>query len=81
MRGAGIEARSSTGGLLVGSEAKLTKYWTHGAGADKIGWNRPGDFLRCVALLTPYVGGKAKGMCNHLHQLATGGPPGHGSAE
>lgn len=59
---------------------RLKEYWTKGEGAAKIVWNTPGDFKRCVAELGKYVS-DPEGLCNTYHVAATGGPPGHGSAE
>ena len=64
-----------------GMPLQLQRYWLAGKGAAKIRWNTPGDFLRCVRQLTKYFPTDPKGLCNILHQKATGGPPGHGSAE
>jgi hypothetical protein len=60
---------------------QLQKYWLTGKGAAKIRWNIPGDFERCVRNLRKYFPKNPKGLCNILHTKATGGPPGHGSAE
>src|SRR4029078_3037475 len=57
------------------------KYWLAGKGAAKIRWNIPGDFKRCVHQLIKYFPKNPEGLCNILHTKATGGPPGHGSAE
>lgn len=64
-----------------GMPLQLQRYWLTGKGAAKIRWNVPGDFLRCVRQLTKYFPKDPKGLCNILHQKATGGAPGHGSAE
>jgi len=64
-----------------GMPAQLQRYWLVGKGAAKIRWNVPGDFLRCVHQLRKYFPKDPKGLCNILHQKATGGAPGHGSAE
>ena len=64
-----------------GMPAQLQRYWLVGKGAAKIRWNVPGDFLRCVRALAKYFPKDPKGLCNILHTKATGGPPGHGSAE
>jgi hypothetical protein len=64
-----------------GMPLQLQRYWLAGKGAAKIRWNVPGDFLRCVRQLTKYFPKDPKGLCNILHTKATGGPPGHGSAE
>jgi uncharacterized protein DUF6582 len=60
---------------------QLQKYWLAGKGAAKIRWNVPGDFMRCVRALTKYFPKDPKGLCEILHEKATGGSPGHGSAE
>jgi hypothetical protein len=64
-----------------GMPAQLQRYWLLGKGAAKIRWNVPGDFNRCVRQLRKYFPKDPKGLCNILHTKATGGPPGHGSAE
>lgn len=73
-----------------GDTARLVKYWVSGPGAGLIKWNVPGDFNRCVTHVQAAIvknGGKPlpdheiKGFCANLHKLATGGSPGHGSAE
>jgi hypothetical protein len=64
-----------------GMPAALQRYWLAGKGALKIRWNIPGDFKRCVRALTKYFPKNPEGLCNILHTKATGGPPGHGSAE
>ena len=64
-----------------GMPLQLQRYWLAGKGAAKIRWNVPGDFLRCVRQLRKYFPKDPKGLCNILHTKATGGPPGHGSAE
>jgi hypothetical protein len=69
---------------------QFVKFWVAGPGAARIAWNTPGDFERCIVEIQAEVteGGHAplsdrmiKGACATLHKLATGGPPGHGSAE
>lgn len=66
----------------VENTQRLMEYWAHGPGAAKIDWGVPGDFDRCVVQLSKYVGpGVVKGLCNHLHQRATGAPPGHAPGE
>lgn len=66
------------------------KYWgPGGAGGNLVAWDTPGDFMRCVKAIGAKVeehGGhlsdhELKGLCNHLHQHYTGGPPGHGHGE
>jgi hypothetical protein len=64
-----------------GMPAQLQRYWLAGKGAAKIRWNVPGDFKRCVRAITKYFPTEPEGLCNILHTKATGGPPGHGSAE
>lgn len=64
-----------------GMPLQLQRYWLAGKGAAKIRWNIPGDFLRCVRNLRKYFPKDPEGLCNILHTKATGGPPGHGSAE
>lgn len=64
-------------------------YWAKGEGAAKIRWNVPGDFDRCRRLIqeavskhsAPLRPGMIDGLCSNLHHRATGGWPGHGSAE
>lgn len=55
-----------------GNAEQLRQYWLYGVGAAKIGWGTPGDFRRCVANLTPYLGARAGGYCQLLHKRATG---------
>lgn len=64
-----------------GMPLQLQRYWLAGKGAAKIRWNVPGDFNRCVRALRKYFPANPQGLCNILHTKATGGPPGHGSAE
>jgi hypothetical protein len=64
-----------------GMPIQFQKYWLAGKGAAKIRWNIPGDFKRCVHQLIKYFPKNPEGLCNILHTKATGGPPGHGSAE
>lgn len=73
----------------TGLPPQLIKYWVAGPGAAKIAWNTPGDFNRCVVNIqaevskhgAPLSDHVVKGLCATLHKLATGGSPGHGSAE
>lgn len=45
-------------------------------------WNTEGDFERCVAFYKDRMPAHmVDGWCSNLHVLATGGRPGHGSAE
>jgi len=64
-----------------GMPIQLQRYWLAGKGAAKIRWNVPGDFMRCVRALRSKFPQNPEGLCNILHTKATGGPPGHGSAE
>jgi hypothetical protein len=56
---------------------RLMAYWAEGKGALKIRWNTPGDYDRCVRELGKYVSpGVVHGLCQNLHQRATGHPAG-----
>jgi hypothetical protein len=58
----------------------LRNYWTHGAGAAKIGWGTDGSFRRCVAEMGKYVA-RPQGLCADYHKEATGEwPTEHGKA-
>lgn len=73
----------------TGMPPQLLKYWLTGPGAAKIAWNTAGDFDRCIANIqsevsehgAPLSDRVVKGLCATLHKMATGGSPGHGSAE
>lgn len=52
--------------------APLRRYWLHGVGSTKILWGTPGDWTRCVGMLSKYLGNRAKGYCAELHHTATG---------
>jgi len=66
----------------VRNTERLKRYWTVGPGGAQIGWGTPGDFDRCVALLSEHVSpGIVKGLCSNLHQRATGARPGHAPGE
>jgi hypothetical protein len=59
--------------------AKLQKSWAPGGKVgNKIRWNTPGDFTRCVRQARKYgmSGRVAKGMCATLHKRYTGVWPG-----
>lgn len=59
------------------STERLMEYWSHGPGAAKIMWNSPGDYDRCIVELGKYVSpGIVHGLCQNLHQRATGFPAG-----
>lgn len=65
-----------------GNAEELRRYWTHGEGAAKIRWGTPGDFDRCVRLLSKHLGERAKGYCNLRHKDAIGiYPPTHAKNE
>lgn len=57
---------------------RLRRYWLRGEGALKIRWGTPNDFSRCVRHLRKYVGPGAEGLCNVMHTVAVGAPPGKG---
>jgi hypothetical protein len=62
-----------------GNEQTLIDYWTHGEGGQEIRWGVPGDFDRCVSLVTVKAHGKVpdvKGYCANLHHKALGVWPG-----
>jgi hypothetical protein len=60
---------------------RLMAYWTHGAGAAKIGWGVDGSMRRCIALLRKYFPKNPGGLCANLHHKATGEwPTEHGKA-
>lgn len=74
----------------TGLPPQLISYWVHGEGAKVVAWNKPGDFDRCRVAVNAAITKDGKsplsdhvvsGLCSTLHQLATGGRPGHGSAE
>jgi hypothetical protein len=57
----------------VADTERLKNYWAHGPGAAKIAWGSPGDFDRCTAHLSKYVGpAVVKGLCANLHHEALG---------
>lgn len=69
-----------------GMPRQLRDYWVHGAGAARIRWGVPGDFNRCVRLLTQESHGTIpdpKGTCANLHHEALGVWPGreHGAED
>lgn len=64
------------------STERLMRYWTEGPGASLIQWDTPGDYSRCVVELGRYVNPKmVHGLCQHLHERATGAPAGHAAGE
>lgn len=78
-----VAGREVTPGDKKATE-RLMHYWGDPGqpGYIKIGWNRSGDFDRCVAELGKYVGPTVvKGLCSNLHQRATGARPGHAPGE
>lgn len=58
--------------------ARIRRYWTHGKGAAKIGWGRPGDFNRCRKQLSKYVQNPdwLAGLCANMHKESIGVWPG-----
>lgn len=58
-------------GHVVGAN-KLKIYWTVGKGGQKIQWRTPGDWTRCVAELSKYLGVRAKGYCALRHKEMDG---------
>lgn len=72
------ELPNKAGGLdrNRGNAEKLRHYWTRGEGAAKIRWGTHGDWTRCVAHLTKYLGPRAKGYCNLRHKEMNGFYPG-----
>lgn len=60
-----------------GDAEKLRRYWTVGQGGAEIAWNTPGDFTRCVKLLSEHMTPeRAKGYCANRHKEMTGMWPG-----
>ena len=59
-----------------GSAEQLRHYWTVGEGAAKIQWGTSGDWTRCVAHLSKYLGPRAKGYCALRHKERNGFYPG-----
>lgn len=61
--------------------ARIRRYWTHGAGAAKIGWGSPGSFRRCRAQLGKYIKNAKwlSGTCANMYKEATGRWPGRQS--
>jgi len=56
-----------------GNAEQLRLYWSTGAGSIKIRWGTPGDWTRCVRLLSKYMGhDDAQGYCQNLHKRNTG---------
>lgn len=51
---------------------RLKRYWSYGPGAAKIRWGTPGDWRRCVRLLSKYMGTRSRGYCQNLHKSVTG---------
>jgi hypothetical protein len=58
----------------------LRDYWAHGAGAAKIGWGAPGDFMRCVREVRKFMR-NPEGYCQERHHDATGAYAGHAPGE
>lgn len=75
---ASIEAKAGGADRNRGNADRLRRYWTTGAGGQRIRWGVEGDFDRCVAELTEHLGARAKGYCNLRHQEMVGAAPGQG---
>lgn len=71
-----IEMEQKDLGSMHPGARKLRRYWLRGEGALKIAWGTPGDWRRCVAHLTKYMGTRSKGYCNLMHKRANGYYPG-----
>lgn len=76
---ASIEAKAGGPDRNRGNADRLRRYWTTGAGGQRIRWGVDGDFDRCVAELTEHLGERAKGYCNLRHQEMVGAAPGEGA--
>lgn len=74
----GVYTDSKAGGAdrNRGQAEKLRKYWTVGAGGQKIRWGTSGDFTRCVSLVGKHLGPRAKGYCALRHKEMNGYYPG-----
>lgn len=68
----------------------LLKYWLPGGvGGAKIMWGKDGDYDRCIVNIGeetakhghPLESRRLHGLCNTLHELATGHAPGHAPGE
>ena len=56
---------------------RLWQYWLHGPGRAKIQWTVPGDYRRCVAILSKYLPpNQVDGYCAKMHHAANGFWPG-----
>lgn len=69
---------------------QLIKFWTSGAGGQKIRWGVDGDFDRCRTLINAEItkdGDKPlpdriiSGLCATLHKISTGATPGNAPGE
>lgn len=68
---------AGTSVLMAQNARALKRYWTTGPGAARIGWGTPGDFGRCVRLVSKYMSRRqARGFCNLRHHDALGISPG-----
>lgn len=59
-----------------GGAETLRRYWTTGPGGAKIAWGSPGDWTRCVSLVSKHLGARAKGYCALRHKERNGYWPG-----
>jgi hypothetical protein len=84
---AALEAKAGVPGVAdtpsdMRSVERLKEWYRHGAGAAKIRWGVPGDFMRCVRIAGKYMtDDNAKGFCSNLHNDVTGARPGHAASE
>jgi len=68
---AGREATPSD----IDATERLKRYWTVGNGGKAIAWGTPGDYDRCVTLVSAAVKGNdsfVKGYCAERHHDALG---------
>lgn len=74
----GVEVKAEGGAdQNRGGAEELREYWLTGQGGIEIGWGTPGDFSRCVVLLSEHMTPeRAKGYCANRHKDATGMWPG-----
>lgn len=56
----------------AGSPLRAEKYWLSGPGSQKISWGTPGDWTRCVAHTSKYLGQFAPAYASILKKKATG---------
>ena len=71
-----LEGKAGGADKNRGNAEKLRRYWTVGAGGQKIQWRTPGDWTRCVELVGKHLGPRAKGYCALRHKEMDGFYPG-----